>query len=267
LEDQAAFVTVKDALIRTIAMSFRCNVATSLERMTKVDLIGEMPVPEVSAKQGKAEKMREQMMFDADYNCRVKLRKKRESIFEEEMIKAYDLIFDDFCTEEMQLLVENHAESNPNFRGDPIALLEAINVLMHSSIDPMLLLFRYMKRVFTAHQGKKECLDDYFGRFRRDCKVMEDCVGTQIFDYYIEHSEGYLHETDDSKRQQMKDEAFERLMARIYLQGSNKYDESSLAKFLEIQYTLGKDLYPKTVLKAYSVLENEAIAREERGYD
>ncbi len=49
------------------------------------------------------------------------------------MVKAYALIFSNYCTSAMQARVEAHPEFD-DIKNDPIKLLEVIKVLTHDTV-------------------------------------------------------------------------------------------------------------------------------------
>jgi len=76
----------------------------------------------------------------------------------------------------------------------------------------------------------------------------------------LETIDGYtkdpMNEIDDAKNKILQDQAFEQLLAYIYLENADQAKYGSILSGLDTQNSLGNDQYPKTVSEANSVLSN-----------
>ena len=65
-----------------------------------------------------------------------------------------------------------------------------------------------------------------------------------------------MNEIEHAKNKILQDQAFEQLLAYIYLENADQAKHGSILSGLDTQNSLGNDRYPKTVSEANSVLSN-----------
>ena len=93
-----------------------------------------MPARELSTKALDKGQELEQQGLDIRYKEDYRAWKKRVEAFEKNKPKFYALINANYCTQTMRSRIEEHPDYETKIADDPIALLEAIRILMH---DPM----------------------------------------------------------------------------------------------------------------------------------
>ena len=106
----------------------------------------------------------EQDGFDMRYQAEIKQFLDRQSGLEENLMKAYALIFGTYCSKARQSRVEEHPDFETTIRDDPIELLKTINILMHDTVRakyPYASLHDVMMRLFNLRQQEHEHLTDY----------------------------------------------------------------------------------------------------------
>ena len=100
------------------------------------------------------------------YQAEIKQFLDRQSGLEENLMKAYALIFGTYCSKAIQSWVEEHPDFEITIRDDPIELLKIINKLMHDTVRakyPYASLYDVMMRLFNLRQQEHEHLMDYVG--------------------------------------------------------------------------------------------------------
>ena len=258
----ATYETVKDSIIQYIQKSYTeggHDIAESLRKMQKKDLSSERPTRKISALGDKDKAKIEQDGFDIEYNTDYTRWRERCQGIDDGLKRAYSTIYQNYCTKGMQTRVEEHPEFETKIRNDPIALLEAIQVLTHDPIRaryPWASLTEALLRFVNMKQSDNEGLLDYVKRFKQNRDVFKSHVGKHIFDEFIENSEEYRNASSDADKKKLKDEAFDQWCAYLTTQNSDQAKYGSLNKSLVSQFSMGIDQYPKTVTAATDVLSN-----------
>lgn len=159
---------------------------------------------QLSAETDKDKKEIKQKGYDMIFDAKHKRFLEKEEALDYNLKKAYLLIFDTYCTRVMQARVEAHPDFNKTIKNDPIALLEAIKVLMHDTQRaqyPEISMTEALIRCVTIKQGDNETLLDYVKRFKQQQYVMKSFLGTSLLDDFLEHKEDYKKETDKTRKQ------------------------------------------------------------------
>jgi hypothetical protein len=262
---QTTYSTVKDAIIQYIQKTFKDgdDVAQSLKEGKLIDLEAEKPVRGVSSSPVKSEATLEQTGLDILYQEELRGFFDRKNNLRTNMTKAYALIFTNYCNRTMQLRIEEHPEFETKIENKPIALLEAIKVLMHDPVRatyPMVSMTEALTRLVNLKQNENEQLLDYVKRFKQQRDVVKSYLGTKLLDTFVEQSEEYRNITAAQKATStMKEEAFNAWMAYLLIRGCDQSKYGSLTKGFILQYSLGNDQYPKTIQVATDVLSNHKL--------
>ena len=272
----ATYATIKEAIIKHIQTNYESgkDIAKSLKDMKLVDLDALMPVREITPErddQGNdipAEKRKErQEGIDMVYNARVIRFLDRQENLSDNLIKAYGLIFSKYCTKLMQARIEEHPDFATKIDENPIALLEAIKVLMH---DPVRATYHFasisetITRHFNLRQQENESLIDWTKRFKQSADVLKSTLGTTFLDDAMENTAAYCDATDD-EQQEVKDNALEGLNAYLLIKNSDQLKYGSLMRTFVQQYSLGTDQYPKTMTTATDALSTHKL--DEKYYE
>ena len=161
----------------------------------------------------------EQDGFDMRYQAEIKQFLDWQSGLEENLMKAYALIFGTYCSKALQSRVEEHPDFETTIRDDPVELLKAINILMQDTVRAKYLyasLHDVMMRLFNLRQQEHEHLMDYVKRFKQTKDVVEAHMGSKWLELFVEHTEEYQKETDTKQQSELKDQSFERYMHLCY---------------------------------------------------
>jgi hypothetical protein len=256
---QATYATVREAVIQHIQKNYKngYDVAQCLEERKVVDLTSQMPIRTISTETDKEIREIEQKGHDMIFDAKYKRYLEKEEALDYNLKKAYSLIMDSYCTRTMQARVESHPDFSKSIVNDPIALLEAIKILMHETQRaqcPEISMTEALVRCVTIKQGDSEALLDYVKRFKQQRDVMKSFLGRSILDDFLAHREDYKNETDKTKKSEMKNEAEGKWYAWLLLNGSDKNRYGTLLKELASQYARDTDQYPKTIETATDML-------------
>ena len=172
---------MKDHIISYVQRTYRHgqDIAISLRELKKRDLTSEEPTRKISSKTGDNKNL-EQDGFDMRYQAEIKQFLDRQSELEENLMKAYALIFGTYCSKAIQSRVEEHPDFETTIRDDPIELLKTINMLMDDTVRakyPYASLHDVMMRLFNLRQQEHEHLMDYVKRFKQAKDVVKAHMG------------------------------------------------------------------------------------------
>jgi hypothetical protein len=130
---QATFGDVKKAVLLQVGKNLQVGwlVAIRLREMQHQDLDGEKPIRAVSEEKDPEDRTLEQQGLDMIYKVKMEFYFKRVDNLRRDLRAASELIYSDFCTEEMQRRVDEHCDvrTTPHHH-DPIQLLEVIEHMM-----------------------------------------------------------------------------------------------------------------------------------------
>ena len=163
------YATVKDNIVSFIQRSYKYgkDIAVSLRDLQKKDLSAERPTRMISDKIGDDKKL-EQDGIDMIYEAEIKQFLERGRALEDNLNKAYALIFGTYCSKAIQSWLEEHSNYETTIRDNPIELLKTVSVLMHDTVRakyPYASLYDTMMHLCNMRQQEQEHLNDYVKRF------------------------------------------------------------------------------------------------------
>ena len=184
-QQSMTYATVKDAIVQHVQKSFRQahDIAVSLRDLNKRNLDSNKPTRETSTLTDAAQAKIDQDGKDIDYQAKLTRFLEREDTLNENLLKAYALIFSNYCSKTIQNRIEEHPDFESVIRDDPIELLKAIKVLMHETARaryPLASLTDAFTRLINLRQMEHENLLDYVKRFKQNRDVMKSHVGNEI---------------------------------------------------------------------------------------
>jgi hypothetical protein len=257
----ASYATVKDHIVQQIQKTFENgdDVAQSLEEMELININAFEPKREISTEKDDTEREMLQKGMDIKYQEELRRHLDRKDALTRGMNKAYAFIFTNYCTKIMQSRVEEHPDFATVIKNKPIELLKAIKTLTHDTVCaqyPYVSLTEALARLVNVKQYDNQNLLDYVKSFKQLRDVVKMQFGDQILNYFIEQKAFYRELTDDNKKTEMKNNAFERWMAYLLIRGSDQSKYGLLLKAFVSQFSLGNDQYPRTITTATDVLSN-----------
>ena len=234
------------------------DIPVSLRDLQKKDLSAERPTRMISNETGDGRKL-EQDGIDMIRQAEIKQFLERERALEDNLDKAYALIFGTYCSKAVQSWVEEHPDYKTTIRHNPIELLKTVSVLMHDTVRakyPYASLYDVMMHRFNMRQQEQEHLNDFVKRFKQSHDVLKSHMGSKWLDGFVEHTEEYQSETEVKEQSKLKEQGFERFMVFVLLRNSDQAKYQSLMNGLISPYSMGNDQYPKPITTATDILAN-----------
>ena len=148
----------------------------------------EGPNRSISANTGDDKKL-EQDGFNRIYQAEIKQLLDRERAVEDNLDKAYALMFGTYCSKVIQSWVEEHPDYETRIRVDPIELLKTVNVLMPDTVRakyPCASLYDAMVCLFNMKQQEKDYLTDYVKGFKQCCDVVKLHMGSKWLEKFVD---------------------------------------------------------------------------------
>ena len=231
------------------------DVASTLETKQPFDFDSIMPVLKMSIAATDTVKERENKQYEMLYTAEINNFVERKALYDSNMGNAYALLFGR-CNKAMQNKIQSRTDFESNIKNDPIELLKAINEHAMSYQEnkyEMSAIADAMRNMMQLRQRDDESLIDYTARFKSSKDILVSQIGGPIMlTKYVESMESSSSKPEKAKQK----EAFEQLMAFLYIENSDKAKYGSLISGLSSQYSLGQDQYPKTITDASNVLSN-----------
>jgi hypothetical protein len=229
--DQQAvtYDTVKDYIVQHVQKTYRNgqDAAVSIRNL----LVIQEPNRGRATRTDAAEKLEQQAGMEILYQAELKRYLDRKYTLEQNLTKAYALIFSTSCNKTMQNQIKEHPEFETTIRDDSIELLNKIKVLMHDPIrakHTFASLAEAISRMLNLNQSENEGLLDYVKRFKESRDIMKSYVGTDILNKVVENTLEYRDKTSTTLKQAMEEGAFHRWMAYLLIRNSNQAKYGSL---------------------------------------
>jgi hypothetical protein len=267
----ATYATTRDAVIQHIQKTYKGGQgrAKSLEDRIVIDLNAQEPQREISQETDPADKIVIQAGLNIKYQEELRRHLDRKDALKEGLNKAFALIYTNYCTKTMQSRIEEHPDYQSTLKNDPIAVLEAIKLLMHDTVRaqyPMVSMSDALDRMINVKQQDNESLLDYVKRFKQLRDVSKSQLGNTFLDTFVEHQAEYPTAKDEvlnpGTQQNMKTEAFEKWMISLLIRGSDQTKYGTLLRGFISQYSLGNNQYPANITTATDVLSNHKLDQQ-----
>jgi hypothetical protein len=253
--------TVKDHIVQYVQKTYRNgqDAAISIRTLAVVDFTPHEPTRGISRDVDATANLIAQAGKDIMYQAKLERYLERKDTLEQNLTKAYALIFSTYCNKTMQNRVEEHPKFETTICDDPIELLNKIKVLMHIPIrakHPFASLTEAISRMLNLKQSENEGLLDYVKRFKESRDIMRSHVGTGILDKFVKNTLEYRDESNTTLKKEMKDGAFNRWMAYLLIRNSDQAKYGSLSNGLASQFSMQNNQYPKKCTTATDILSN-----------
>jgi hypothetical protein len=247
-----SYDTVKHNIVQYVQKTYRNgqDAAVSMKNLVVMDLTPHEPTRGISRDADATANLKAQAGKDIFYQAELERYLERKDKLEQNLTKAYALIFSTDCNKTMQNQVEEHPTFETTIHDDPIELLNKIKVLMHNPIRakyPFASLTKAISRILNLKQSENEGLLDCVKRFKESRDVMKSQVGTGILDKFVENTLEYRDESNG---------AFDRWMAYLLIRNSGQAKYGSLSNGLVSQFSMQNNQYPKTCTTATDILSS-----------
>ena len=127
---------------------------------------------------------------------------------------------------------------------------------------PFSTLAETISSLFNLRQIQDEKLVDYIERFNQEKQLVKTQLGKHFLDVFVTNTTEFQASTSDEEKREMKSEAFENLMAILFLRASNQSIYGKMQDEYRMDYANDKDYYPKTVVKMVDVMRQVKIGRK-----
>ena len=97
--------------------------------------------------------------------------------FDNVWIKAYALVWDNYCSKDLQVAIKEMPDYETAVNKEPLVLLERVEQLMHTperARYPSLTTVEILSNFLKCKQGDKESLVDYLSRFKSERVVVNE---------------------------------------------------------------------------------------------
>ena len=257
----ATYDTVKDHILQTVQKSFKNSedIVTSLRDGMKIDLSQQIPQLGMAEDENEDKRKVMQKALELRYQVDYAQYSERLMILENNLMKAYALIFRDYCSKIMQNRIEQHHNFESEIRDNPIKLLEVIKVLIHDTVRgkyPFGQVTDSIRNFVLTKQMDNESLLDYAKRFKENRDVLKSQIGTNLLDEFAESTAEYKATSSSLEKQNLKACAFNRWAAYILIKNSDMSKYGSLLNGMATQYAMGHNQFPKDVQKAVDIMSN-----------
>jgi hypothetical protein len=253
--------TVKDHIVQYIQKTYRNgqDAAVSIRNLEVKDLTPHESSRCTAAVTDPAENLKQQAGMDILYQAKLERYLDRKDTLEQNLTKAYALIFSTYCNKTMQNWIEEYPEFESVICDDPIELLNKIKVLMHDPIRakyPFTSLTKAISRMLNFKQSENEGLLDYVKRFKELRDMMKSHMGTNILNKFVENTLEYWDESNATLKQEIKDRVFGKWIAYLLIRNSDQAKYGSLSNGFVSQFSMQNNQYPKTCTTATDILNN-----------
>ena len=204
-----SFHKIKEAIVTKIKSTFQnpLKIAESITSM-RLSTFSE-PVLTESVKIDANEKALENRQLEMKYKIMFERHIKKEEVFEENLVRAYALIWDTYCSREVQVAIKEMPDFDTQIVNQPVELLSRVENLVHTPMKakyPPLTLVEVLISFLQISQADDESLLDYLSRFKSEQSVMLRLVGRRLLNGYTENTPQYkaLADTDNSGQDFLK---------------------------------------------------------------
>ena len=258
-KNKATYQTIKEHLINKIQKDYDYgdDMAKCIKRMEMINLTDQQPTKKYSTKENADAKALEQSEFNVLYEKQMDIFVAREEELCKNTTKIYSLIIESYCTTAMVQRLKEHKEFYTKIKDNPIELLKAIQVLMHSSTRatyPFAEVTETLLRFLHCKQNDKSLLD-YVGELKDARDSLKSLIGDKFFDEFIEKTDEYKN-GDDATKEELKKNAFEQWTAYLTIKNSDKKKYGTLKDHLISQFSMNHDQYPRKITAAVDILSN-----------
>ena len=268
------FETVKDHIINTIQKSYKHgqDIADSLINMEEMDMEDNEPQMGTADSEGTtpAQLRTKQKAMEVKYQIDYTRFCERQEAYKENMIKAYALIYGNFCTESMQTRLQQQVNFQDEIRNNPIELLKNIQILMHDPVRgryPYATVTDAFKTLIFTRQNENEHILDYSKKFKENRDVLKSYIGDEMFHAFVEKTADYrASDTTNEQRDTMKRESFNAWSAYLLLKNADQAKYGGLINHMQTQYAMGNNQYPKNVSKAVDIMSNYKFDNSKKPY-
>ena len=160
--------------------------------------------------------------------------------------------------------MRNKISNGKDFRSrvydNPIELLREIkkHALNYQEYKyEMMIVADSLRTLLHTRQKDQENLQDYARRFKTAEEIFKSHIGGPlIIPSIVQSDPDFDEEGDVETNKQIMEDVYERFLAYLFLEQSDRDKYGTLLKTLNTQHSLQNNQYPKTVSQASNILSN-----------
>ena len=247
----AQYATVQDVIVKYILKSYINgeDIVDSINNLAKMDMKSKAPTREISTETDKEKAKVDQDGLDIDYQDERQAWRERRDRFDSNWTRAFGLIYQNYCTKAMQQRIDQHPDFDSKINKNPVELLKAIKQLTRDPVRkryPAASMTDALARFINPRQKADTDFMDHVTYMKQQRDVLKSHLGSHFLDSFVETTPEYTKLTDANEKQAMKDGMFDQWSAYILLRSCDQTKYGSLTKRFVTDYSLGKDICPKT---------------------
>ena len=233
------------------------DIKKALKDLEPYDMTSLVPSLQISIATEAEMKEQEDKQFELQYRIEYDQYFKRKRIYENNLVKAYSLIWER-CSIGMQSRLEATKDFETRIYDDPIEFLKTIKehaLNFQEDKYPMEIITNALFSFLLCKQKENEHLNKYTKRLNVAREVLESHIGGPlILTKCVNNNTSKLTSYDATDAEPSYKETFEHLCAYIYLNNLDMNKYGSVIKGLKSQQSLENELFPKSVAKSTHVL-------------
>ena len=220
-----SFNKIKEAIITKIQKTFEdsVDVVESLEKKTK-KVYEEPDFPNAATEGTPEARARKDRMSEKKWEILFQIYQDEVKKFDALWIKTYALIWDSYCSKEVQVALKEMSDFGNVIDKNPLVLLERIETLMHTperTKYPSLTTVEILANFLKCKQGEKESLIDYLSRFKSKRDIVFRIVGKKFLDGFAEQCEDWEDEWTDDQKNQFRSNELKKFLAVLFLRNAD----------------------------------------------
>ena len=220
-----SFGKVKEAIVLKIQKTFDDPIAVAQSIADNTKTIFKKTEIQKSVSDDPATKVMENMIFLEEFKIDFTIYRQECKRFDETWVKAYALIWDTYCSKDIQRNIKEMPAYETVIKNNPLELLRIVETLMHTPEKakyPTLTLIEVLLSFLKIKQGDNEDLYDYLSRFKTERDIVMRLAGNNLIDGYIMGLPEYLSATTDAERKQVKNTELQKFMSVIFLRNADQ---------------------------------------------
>ena len=246
-----SFGKIREAILIKIQKTFDSPVDLVSSLKAKAKKVYTEPVVDAAATVGTPEQMaRQDRLAEKKWLLLLERWQAKVDRFEEMWMNTYGLIWDYYCSKELQNAIKEMPDYESAVNGEPLVLLERVEQLMHTperAKYPSLTTVEILLNFLKCRQGDKESLVDYLSRFKSERDVVYRILGTGFLDGLARNSKDWDDTWTDEEKKVFKAKELKKFIAVLFLRNSDHSVYSELLVDYRKMFANKQDLYPKTL--------------------
>ena len=266
-----SFHRIKESIITKLTgiLEHPAKIAESIRTMTPIALSA--PELKASTKSTAEEKELDNRMLEMIFKINYERHMINQQALEENWVKTYALIWDKYCSREVQVALKEMPDFDTSVLNEPIVLLQRVENIMHTPMKakyPPLTLVEVLISFLQIKQGDNESLLDYLSRFKSERNVMLGLVGKNIIDGYTERMSAYLDlaATDTAGQSRLKGEELNKFMAILFLRNAEEDRFGEMMIEYRKSFANKDNKYPKSVPDMIDVMRQQPEKKRKQKY-